>query len=185
MCQHLADILGKQAKQLVFYRCQVKFFIIKVNTARNIVYPQSAVDKLRDRDIFGLHKPPLYHPEPCEKLIDRERFCQVIICTFVKCCYFIPVLAPCTDYDNRNIAPSAYMLYDLNAVNIRQSKVKYDDVRLVRSTEHDRFIAPDSGDKAIVIHFQCRGYKISDGLVILHHQNKIFIHSDQPLLLAE
>ena len=39
MCQHLADILGKQAKQLVFYRCQVNFFIIKVNTARNIVYP--------------------------------------------------------------------------------------------------------------------------------------------------
>ena len=98
--------------------CQhVQFFIIKINTARNIVYPQSAVDKLRDRYVFGSHEPPLYHPEPCEKFINRERLCQVIICTFVKGCYLIPVLAPCTDYDDRNIAPSAYMLYDLNAIN--------------------------------------------------------------------
>ena len=185
MCQHLADILCKQAQKLVFYRGQVQFFIIKINTARNIVYPQSAVDKLRDRYVFGSHEPPLYHPEPCEKFINRERLCQVIICTFVKCCYLIPVLAPCTDYDDRNIAPSAYMLYDLNAINVGQSKVKYDDVRFMRSAEHDRFSAPDGGDKAIIIHFKSGCYKISDRLVILHHQNKIFIHSDRPLLLAE
>ena len=77
------------------------------------------------------------------------------------------------------------MLYHLNAVNIRQSKVKYDNIRLMRSAEHDRFVTPDSSNKAIVIHFKSSCNKISDRLVVLHHQNRIFIHLDRPLLLAE
>ena len=140
MRQHLADILGKQAKQLVFYRCQVNFFII-VNTARNIVYPQSAIDKLRDRDVFGLHKPPLYHPEPCEKFINRERLCQVIICPLSRAVILsLSSLLALTMIIGTSLQVRI-CFHHLNAVNIRQSKVKYDNIRLMRSVEHDRFIA--------------------------------------------
>lgn len=47
MGQHLADMFGKQAKQLVFNRGQMQFLVVQIDTAGRIIDFQLPIDKYR------------------------------------------------------------------------------------------------------------------------------------------
>ena len=158
----------------------MNFLAVHINAACGIVYFQLTVCKFRFLFMVGtVHpgKPPLCDSQPCKQLINRERLCEVIICTRIKGVDLIVILAACAYNDYRHIRPGAYPFDNLNAVNIGQTKIKQDYIGIVSRSLHKSHFSVCCFDILVIVSFKSCGYKISYGAVVLDHKDiNIVIH---------
>ena len=178
--QHLAHVLREHGKQAVLDRRQMQLLAIDTGAPRRVIHTQFPVDKDGAcRRAAGLHigQAATGHAKARQQLLYGKRLCQVIIRPRVQRIDLIRILASCGDNDDRQIAPGPYTTDDIHAIQIRQSKVEQDDIRIMRGCSQYGALTVRRGQIAIVVYRERRGDQVSYRRIVHNDQNQRLAHA--------
>ena len=181
MRQNLPDIPGKQTQQFIFYRGETDLLPVKTGIAGGIVDGQGTVVKNGGCGIGRSRaEPPQRDPQPSQKLRNGKGFCQIVVRTGVQRVDFVGIFTPGADDDDGYIRPRADPADDFDAVQIRQSEIQKNNIRIMRGGADDRGLSGLCGEITIPLRFKRDGNQVLNRNIILHDQNQCFIHSVAP-----
>ena len=177
MCQHLPDVPGEQTQQLVFDGREADLLSVQTDAAGGIVDAQGAVSE-DGRGGIGRRgiEPPQRDPQAGQKLRNRKRFCQIVIRAGIQGVDLIGILAAGADDDDGHVRPGAYPADDLDAVQVRQTEIQQDDVRIVCGGGDHSGLTGLGGEIAIPLRLQRDGDQVLNRKIVFHDQNQCFIH---------
>ena len=134
MRQDFPGILGEKAEQLELDRRQLYLLSVQGRASCSIIDFQDSIRIYGTvRAASGVHdgKTPDRNAQTGKQLVYGERFYQIIICARVQRRYFILILTPGADHNDRHVRPAPDLPDHLHAIHVRQTEVQKNDVRIV------------------------------------------------------
>ena len=122
------------------------------------------------------------HADSGQQLLGAKGLSHVVVRSLVQGAYFLPLLSPGGNHDNGHIGLLADLAQHLHAVDIRQSQIQQNQVRMIRVKEGYAGQSVISQYISVTPCLQGYLHKILYALVILNDKDRCLIHPSCPPL---
>src|SRR5215831_775296 len=168
--QYFAGMLNKHAQELVFLRRQLHLAVANLDEAPNEIDRQLADTKNRPFSL-NVQLMPKCGTHSGEQFVHTERLCHVVVRSEIESLDLAGLIATARqNHDRYALVARADCSQQIEALYVRQSEIKNDEVRLLR--QHlQRGLAVRSFQDFVALGAEPHAKELADGALVIDHKD--------------